>query len=445
MNCGRTFFLRRAFRCHGPRTQGLLKGCSTPILSSIATSLTRDNSVQQRTSIALATLTVLTLGGAQQALAQAPSFHVPGTTNPSALISTGLVFAAGEPLSVSATGIVQWTNPGSMDGPDGQFQAFFQSMWLPSAARSSLIGSIDGVLFKLGSRYLGSAPAAGELLPGINDDYYGDNLGSFDVTVERIREVPGRSGLGSGALPLVPTGIQLSSGQALAVTASGLVNWTSSGGSFDGPDGQHNAYFASMWLPTAERSSLIGSVGGVIFKLGSCFEGLSPGTGELLLGINDDIYSDNQGSFQVRIGIGPGPHTYGRAKPNSLGCTSVMSWIGSPSVSGPDDFVVQVSSVMNNQSGIFFWGQQPNSLTISAGWLSCGGALVRTPVQTSGGSASGTDCSGSYSFHFSQSYMAAQGLIPGDTVFGQFWSRDPGFSLPFNSNLSQGLEFAICQ
>jgi hypothetical protein len=41
------------------------------------------------------------------------------------------------------------------------------------------------------------------------------------------------------------------------------------------------------------------------------------------------------------------------------------------------------------------------------------------------------------------SLMAAHALGAGASVYGQYWSRDPGFPQPDNLGLSDGLEFVI--
>lgn len=50
---------------------------------------------------------------------------------------------------------------------------------------------------------------------------------------------------------------------------------------------------------------------------------------------------------------------------------------------------------------------------------------------------------GAYSFQFRQSYMASHALGAGDSVVGQFWSRDPGFAPPQNIGLSDAIQFTI--
>lgn len=101
----------------------------------------------------------------------------------------------------------------------------------------------------------------------------------------------------------VATGIVVNQGDHLEITAVGVVNWTTPGGSWDGPEGQPNAFFSTMWLPSAERSSLIGQIGSTLFEIDAYWSGSAPDSGELFLGVNDDYYSDNRGAFYVQIGV----------------------------------------------------------------------------------------------------------------------------------------------
>jgi hypothetical protein len=56
---------------------------------------------------------------------------------------------------------------------------------------------------------------------------------------------------------------------------------------------------------------------------------------------------------------------------------------------------------------------------------------------------SGNSCTGSYAFTFSTAYMNSVGLNPGDTVFAQWWMRDP--ASPSTTGLSNGVRFTVCQ
>jgi hypothetical protein len=137
-------------------------------------------------------------------------------------------------------------------------------------------------------------------------------------------------------------------------------------------------------------------------------------------------------------------YSYCTAKTNSLGCVPQVGSIGLPSQSGPNNFYVTASNVLNNKSGMMLWAGAKASTPFHGGTLCLAPAIVRTPVQNSGGNAGVSDCSGSYSFYFSQAYMSSHFLGSGSVVYCQFWSRDPGFPAPNSIGLTDGLSFAIC-
>jgi hypothetical protein len=68
---------------------------------------------------------------------------------------------------------------------------------------------------------------------------------------------------------------------------------------------------------------------------------------------------------------------------------------------------------------------------------------VRTPVQGSGGSASGDDCSGYFSYDFNARIQSGVDplLVPGAEVFCQYWSRDPWSAS--TTSLSNALRFLV--
>ncbi len=67
----------------------------------------------------------------------------------------------------------------------------------------------------------------------------------------------------------------------------------------------------------------------------------------------------------------------------------------------------------------------------------------RTPLQNSGGSTTGTDCSGTFAFDLNSRIQAGSdpALVPGVFVYSQYWSRDPAAS--FASNRSNAIRLAI--
>jgi hypothetical protein len=99
--------------------------------------------------------------------------------------------------------------------------------------------------------------------------------------------------------------------------------------------------------------------------------------------------------------------------------------------------------LLNKKSGICFWGRASASVPFGGGTLWVSPPLVRCNVLQSGGSASGSDCTGTYSFHFTQGYFAANHVLAGDTLYAQFWSRDTGFAPPNHVGLTDALTFTV--
>jgi predicted lipoprotein with Yx(FWY)xxD motif len=171
------------------------------------------------------------------------------------------------------------------------------------------------------------------------------------------------------------------------------------------------------------------------------------GLADLIVGAPlDDDKGKDCGSARILLSGCPAPAAYCTAKPNSQGCTPAISWRGVPSLTiGGDAFFVEAASVLNSKNGLLFWGLASASLPFGGGTLCVKPPTVRTPVQLSGGTPPPVnDCTGSYSFHFSQAYLSAQGLTAGTTVHAQYWSRDPGYSPPNNVGLTNAVKFTVC-
>lgn len=185
--------------------------------------------------------------------------------------------------------------------------------------------------------------------------------------------------------------------------------------------------------------------GSILFSLGIGATSVSS-AGDLNHDGRSDLIVGSPSSLHVRVYLSdyPVPSTYCTAKLNSLGCLPFISFSGVLSLSvGVDDFYVDGANERNNTSGLLFWGQAPASAPFGGGIRCVASPIHRTTVQNSGGNAGIIDCSGSYSFHFSRSYVTSHSLVPGTTLYAQYWSRDPGYSPPNNVGLTDATSFTI--
>lgn len=164
-------------------------------------------------------------------------------------------------------------------------------------------------------------------------------------------------------------------------------------------------------------------------------------------GINfaQDYVTVSGGLLQWRVEVAEGPaahfcglqleklvpgdaHTYCQPKTNSLGCTPTLSWSGTPSLTSAG-LLLRADNLRSSQPGMLVWSRWQNGMPhLSLTGLVCiARPFRRTPMSSSGGSASGLDCTGSHDFLFDASFFLAAGLSPGDSVCCQFWTQDgPG-------------------
>lgn len=134
-----------------------------------------------------------------------------------------------------------------------------------------------------------------------------------------------------GSRPWTPTGIYVQRGDTLAISASGGVSFsagsapTGPGGEqpdcytvANGPYGWKASSFVANQLPC---NALLGRIGdnGTIFYVGTETAVRAPATGQLFLGVNDNNFADNSGSWLATV-------TLNR---NSLSTGSVSAvWLG---------------------------------------------------------------------------------------------------------------------
>jgi hypothetical protein len=97
-------------------------------------------------------------------------------------------------------------------------------------------------------------------------------------------------------------GVQVRNGQMIYFEASGKIRWGAN--RQDGPDGENNSpRNPNRPIPSRPAASLIGRVGDEApFFIGSDTNGIRVrGAGTLFLGVNDETFEDNSGSFRVTV------------------------------------------------------------------------------------------------------------------------------------------------
>ncbi len=137
------------------------------------------------------------------------------------------------------------------------------------------------------------------------------------------------------------------------------------------------------------------------------------------------------------------PTSYCAGKVHSGGCAPRLSWSGTPSLSGPDDFVLQAHLALDGMVGKFIWGLAAKATPFGGGNLCIAPPISRGPLLSSGGSGVGTNCTGAFVWPVSHAYMQAQPWIPGQILYAQAWGRDPGSAFPEKSQLSDAVVFQV--
>ncbi|MCC6408929.1 MAG: M28 family peptidase [Planctomycetes bacterium] len=159
----------------------------------------------------------------------------------------------------------------------------------------------------------------------------------------------------------------------------------------------------------------------------------------------------NIDAFQL-VALGPGsggctpPATYCTSKVNSQFCSPAIASSGQPSATAAVPFDITASQVLNKKNGLLFYGSQPLGASFQGGHLCVKLPITRTSVQTSGGSPTGTDCTGTFSYDFNALIQGGTdpSLVQGATVYAQYWYRDPADLSGFFTGLTEGLSFQIC-
>jgi hypothetical protein len=136
--------------------------------------------------------------------------------------------------------------------------------------------------------------------------------------------------------------------------------------------------------------------------------------------------------------------TYCEPKLSSAGCLPTMSSSGFCSATSPLPFDVMAEDVLSKQFGFLFYGDRRHEIPFFGGTLCVKGPLRRTPVQFSGGTGP-ANCTGAYSLDFNALIQSGVNphLLPGVTLYTQYWFRDPPLGGNEPVGVSDALTFTI--
>lgn len=189
---------------------------------------------------------------------------------------------------------------------------------------------------------------------------------------------------------------------------------------------------ALFWAPEG------GGVGARDFRL----QPLSPciDSGDPASPLDPDFSPADMGVFPFDASHLPEPEVYCVSHVDTDGCiASVQLGSGSASLSGADSLDIMASDVRTSSMGLMFYGFAPANIPLQNETLCMGAPLQRGSVSSSGGIGT---CGGSFSVSFGASQISAAGLGVGDSVYAQFWYRDPG-DLQFGSAFSNAAWFVV--
>jgi hypothetical protein len=142
--------------------------------------------------------------------------------------------------------------------------------------------------------------------------------------------------------------------------------------------------------------------------------------------------------------LDPPAQVYCTAKVNSQGCTPAIGASGAASLTGAHALDITATQIVNQRTGLFLWGLAPASTPFAGGTLCIATPLHRTAPQSSGGSASGADCTGALHFTATTPFVWLNGFELGARLHGQFWYRDGAHSDGTFTGLTDAVSFFVC-
>ncbi len=156
---------------------------------------------------------------------------------------------------------------------------------------------------------------------------------------------------------------------------------------------------------------------------------------------------DGTDVFAKRFTSSSTPTAYGPTNNHSVGCAGLVSGTGTPSMTDPNPFLIQMNGAINQSVGTMWFSQSSAYTPFIGRTLLLAMPAFRTAPLTSGGNpVPPQDCSGVFSLDFNA--LIQGGTLPflqaGTQVSAQFLFRDVNDPMGYGMGLSNGLRFTIC-
>jgi Tol biopolymer transport system component len=145
---------------------------------------------------------------------------------------------------------------------------------------------------------------------------------------------------------------------------------------------------------------------------------------------------------RLQLACAPPTVTCAAGTSAAAGCEPEVAWTGLPSASSVVPFELTAADLPNQRAVLLLYGFARDAVPMGSSTLCIAPPLELAAPGWSGGSPSGSDCSGAYTVDFSALVQGgAAGLFSGREVHVQFWVREPSAAFP--SLLSEGVEFLL--
>jgi hypothetical protein len=164
-----------------------------------------------------------------------------------------------------------------------------------------------------------------------------------------------------------------------------------------------------------------------------------------------ELECDESNNLHSAALLTPPPVTYCEAKHTSIGCIPSIAASGTASATAGSGFFVTGNNFINNKNCLLFYGVNGRASGAFQGGVLCvKSPIKRTKGTNTGGNPPPNDCSGVPAIDMNLFAVGGLGGSPhpalqvsGTVINCQWWGRDPGFSAPNNTQLSDGLEYTI--